>query len=487
MPYFTDYGALKKDDEENQPQISGASPTTEKDGTGADPSGSAGTQTKSGFTNIDKYLNANDATGFGKQFVGNVQGEIDEARGSQSTAGEGFKQRSSTSNALPTETDVNSAIANPTAADPTQFQKWITEKYSGPRSLGDTQDLYNQYWGGVQKAKTSTDLLGSEGGRFSLLDSYFGRPKYNFGEKSLDNLLVQHSGAQNQQRGLQEQAAQLKTAGNEQEKDLQNFASQRSAAVDASRGKTRAAIGVDDAGNIIRGEKAGAIGKEIGAIDDAVAMKNDERKMQYDDIERNLKSGQLTPEQMAQYGLHSGLDIFDLDLAGSRFLQKGEDLNQDHLLTDDQRKKIRALEGLAGITDTYAAGTSKAVSDPFRVFGDQINAAAQARGGEYLNEIKSTPMNVPGLEKVLSPERNNISGWIDFRDKVVDYANGVRRPNKEGEISSAARYVPYLGVINAAIESAQNKVKQKYNVGRTLGQASAPVGGMIGHNYGGQQ
>jgi hypothetical protein len=187
-------------------------------------------------------------------------------------------------------------------ADKNAFQGWETETYTGPKDLSDNEDVWNRYWSGVNQAQTNTKLLGTEPGRFTLLDQYFGRPSYNFGEKSLDNLLYQESGQGNQAQALQDQATQLKATGDQKVKDLQDAASQRAGEVEQNRAQVLSAIGLDDKGSVIRGANAGALGKQYDDVDRQVADINGVRSGQQKSIQDGLTNGSLSPEELKQLG-----------------------------------------------------------------------------------------------------------------------------------------------------------------------------------------
>jgi len=140
------------------------------------------------------------------------------------TAAGQFKNTVNTSGVVADKTQVDSALADPVSADAKQFQSWTNASYQGPKSLGDDQSNWNQYWGAAQDANTSAKLAGTESGRFALLDKYYGRPSYSFGEKSLDNLLIQRGGGLNNIQDIQSKAAGLNSYGDQQTKELSGVA-----------------------------------------------------------------------------------------------------------------------------------------------------------------------------------------------------------------------------------------------------------------------
>lgn len=446
MPYFQDPNL--DDDNETVPgqlQISGASPTSEPDGMVSQGSGQKGLQTGSGFQNLDKYLQTNNAQQFGQKVLGNVQSEVQGAKAGMQDATQKFKSQVAESNQLPTSEQVNSAIANPTGADPKAFQTWQSQTYKGPNSLADSNDAFNQYWSGINKAGTTSKQLGSEAGRFTLLDSYFGKPNYSFGEKSLDNLLVQQSGLGKQTRGLQNEATQLKTQGNQNSLALQNEASQRAGQVEQSKNATRAAIGLDAQGNVIQGEGAGAIGKEYDSATQALKDANIARRLQQSQMKQNLgydNYNNLTQEQIAMLGLGNNTELYNLDL--SNYLQTNPDLTINQSMSPEQRARIQALSQLAGVDDSFASGAALDPTDPYSINADKLRNDQTVTAANYDQGVKDIgarlfrSFNVdPNTEsgkmtarKWQNPTLETLQGayqnYLQQISKGIDVGDGVR-------------------------------------------------------------
>lgn len=364
MPYFIDQNLEDENENPGQIRISGASPTSESMGsTTAQGGGEKKLNTGSGFQNLDKYLQTNESQAFGNQVLGKVKDQVQDASQKMNEASDQFKQQVNTSNRLPSQEQVSQAIADPTNADQGQFQDWMKQRYEGPKSLSESQDAWNKYWSGTNQANTSAKNLGSEAGRFSLLDQYFGRPQYGFGEKSLDNLLVQQSGLGNQTRNLQNQAASLKSQGQQQARELQGIAAQRAGAVDQSRNAVLNAIGLDEQGNVKTGAGAGAIGSQYQAVYDKMGEQNAARTQELTNLRNAISSSQLTDAQLASLGLARDQNIYNLDL--NKYVTPGAELNRNQVMSPEQRARIQALSQLAGIEDTFASGAPEAINPAY--------------------------------------------------------------------------------------------------------------------------
>lgn len=477
-PYFLD-PARKDDEDPNQLQISGASPTTDSQGGVSQNSQRNGLNTGSNFENIDKYVAANSGKQFGQEVVGKVQKQVDTAKQNMADASTQFTNQVNQAGTVPTSSQVNSAIANPTSTKPEDFQNWENQTYKGPNNLTDNQDAWNKYWSGASQAQTSSKLLGSEPGRFTLLDSYYGKPSYNFGQKSLDNALIQHEGVGKQAKNLQNQSAQLQGAGKAGETQLQGLAATAAGNVDASRKATRAAIGLDDSNNVITGEGAGAIGKQYSNVDSDLAAKNAQRQAEYDSLFSDLQGGQLSDSELAQTGLRNGQKTYGVDL--SKYATQGAALNRNQTMTPEQRSRIQALSQLAGITDNYASG---AVEDgninPYSFNTEQFNQAVSGAKGAYEAELAPVNDQISFETNKLNESQRKLA---DLRTMIADKRRDMG--NADGGFTmydeDGAKEEDYLTAIAQAQTELANQqrlaqqIGQKHHINRAVGQGIGKV------------
>lgn len=428
MPYYNDPN-LEQDpnkDQTNTP-ISGAAPTTDSSGSVAAPN-QKGLQTGSGYQNLDKYLQTNSNNGFGGQLGQKVQGQVDMAKQGIQAGADQFNSQVSSANKIPAQSDVNSAIANPTGANASDFQNWENQSYSGPNSLADSASAWNKVNSGISTAGTQAQLLGTEPGRFTLLDSYFGRPNYSFGQKSLDNALVQNAGVGGQTQAIQNQATALKAQGSQVSKDAQNTAAQRAGEVEQSAQGVRNAIGIDQNGQVVTGDKAGAIGKEEAAATQALTDQNAQRQAAVKAIQSGAGSNYFDADQLTQLGLSAGDHPYNLNL--NDYIKSNPDLTLDQSLSPDQRARIQALDSLAGISDPFAQGSPLAATDPFTFDKAGFQNASSKVGQEYNNKVSSLlAQGFPG--KQISPQ--------EFQFELQDLRQRASDPNDPYRGSAAER------------------------------------------------
>lgn len=342
MPYYQDPNKQKQGQTSGQPTVLGGGVAPETLGAGGAGAGSGqnaktSSTTGSGFTNIDSYLKANQGSGFGGQLTGKVNDKIDTAKQNQNQAAGTVNNQinQNTTSWGNIEGGVNSAIADPSKANVQDFQKNLNAEYKGPQGLADNQAAFNQFWSGTGAAKQQAGALNSEQGRFGLLDTYFGRPNYSQGEKSLDNLVASRDQGfgQNAARAGR-QANAVERQGDQTSKNIQSSAQSAQQATADARAKTRQAIGIDENGQVLRGQGAGAIGQG------------------YDQAEANLKQRQADEQaaiqnQVATLKGGAADRNFDYGLDVSKYVG-GPELNLANTTSTDQDARLRALNQLAG-------------------------------------------------------------------------------------------------------------------------------------------
>lgn len=385
----------------------------------ADPS-----ETGSGFVNLDKYLQANAGQNFGAQVIGKAQEQVDKAKTGQKEATGQVREQIQSANNLPNQTQVNEAIANPTSAKPEEFQSWMNAKYNGPNDLSSNKNAYNQFWNPTTKAAESAKYLtGSATDRTSLLDSYFGKPGQNYtkGQQKLDSVLASGSqgfGANAQQ--IKNQSNLLNAQGNQRAQDLSNQATVRAGEVGQSAANARAAIGVDANGNILTGDKAGAIGKAQQKVEDGLKAANEARA-----------KGVLTPEQLQKLGIDQdttyGINLKD-------YFKPGEALNKDQYMTPEQRAQIEALSKLAGVDNSYIKNPAQAATpdsnfdiDKYRADKGVKEAAYKSEYQKAFDALKTAPIRqvAGGIPENASPSQvlEVAQKYYDTLTRMIDDKN----------------------------------------------------------------
>lgn len=348
VPYFADPQDDEQDDDHNGGfQAPGAGPSAPPQGAGAQ--GPKPEKTGSGFTNIDKYVQANKNQGFGGQVVGKVQADVDKGAKSMQDAASSFSNKVNTNQVYGKE-QVDQALNNPGQADAAKFQAGIDQQYKGPKALAESQDDYNRFTGDANKAQTAAGQLSNEAGRFSLLDNYFGRNNYGFGQKSLDNALFQADpNAGKQANAVQKQANNLQSQGAQMQQQLQSQASQRAGEIEQARNYQRQQLGFDQNGQVISGQ--GAYGELQKQLADTLTSQNAQRQQQQTALQDALSKGDssgydLSDEQLSALGIDPGTSTYGVNL--SDYIKNNDALGMDQVASDEQRARLGALNQLVG-------------------------------------------------------------------------------------------------------------------------------------------
>jgi hypothetical protein len=302
-------------------------------------------------------------------------------------ASDQFKNTVQSANHLASNEDLNQALNDPSSADAKQFQNWRNETYTGPKSLSETQDTWNKYWSGSNQASANAKALGTEAGRFSLLDNYFGRPQYNFGQKSLDNLLVQQSGLGKETHDLQNQAASLKSQGQAQAQQLQGYAAQRAGEVEQNKNQVNQAY-------------QGAVNQAQDSVNQTLAQAQAQRSQDQNTLKQAIASGKFSDAQLSALGLSHGQNLYNTDL-NSYFKFNDSPLSKEQVATDDQRARLNALAQLGGDTQSF--------------LGDHIDPS-QA----YSFDANRLSQDVAGQDQSYNAERNRILAEAQRRLTICD-------------------------------------------------------------------
>lgn len=258
MPYYDDFQDEDELNNPSGPQLAGASQVV--GGGQAQASNTAvpkGPTSSDRFQNLNSYLDANKGNEFGENFASKVQGDVSKGAQAQTEASGQF-QNLANAGAIGQNTSlVDEAVTDPTKfiqnqSKVDQFKQQRDAQYQGPNSFADAGDLYQKTAGATTKALDVAEKGQTEGGRFALLDSYFGRPEYSQGQKSLDNLLV--SGNNNATQGLAQatqNARDQMTAFQEQNKSLSDYAAKKRGETEDTKNYARSALGIDAKGALL--------------------------------------------------------------------------------------------------------------------------------------------------------------------------------------------------------------------------------------------
>lgn len=437
MPYswdLLDEQQAKKNQDPNQPapQMTGggtsfsdaaASGTPSKPG--QNPSASQG----SGFVNLDKYMNANQGGGFGDQFTGKIQGDVDTAKQAQDKGAADFTDASNKGATKWGDVSdaatglVQNAGDKTTADDAAKIKGWSGATYQGPTGFQDTA-AGTQAQGATQKAAQEGQALQKEGGRFALLDQFYGRPQYTQGQKSLDNLLIQNApGVAAKSNSISNQSQQLQGGLNQKTQDLNNLASANSAATQETAQKTKDLV-------------SGSLKDFSTGLEGRYADYNKANADYNTGLEGDIGSGNITPEELSKLGLNSGDSMYNLNLRDYVNTTPAQ-ANLSQFANDQDYAKYLALNQLAGEDPTELTAANRSQAGTAANLGrDTIDSARLAtdRGavkGQYDSEIAGPQQQLATIKAQIDqynkaglPYSHQIDSQLSDAQVAVDAING---------------------------------------------------------------
>lgn len=365
------------------------------------PGNNSNQQTGSGFTNLNRYLQANRSNQLGQAVGAGVQQAGQQASGAIQQAGQQFgvladaeKQRLGQAGQ-----QANTILQDPTKAtdnDVESFQKVLNGNSQGPNGVANADELRAKAQGAQQLGQAT----GSQAGRYGLLQRFVGRGNnnYNLGAQTLDQTLLgqtgasQLKGARASVQGLGQQAEQQIGAAQAQGQELQGQA--RSLGQQTLGNLQTAATGYDTSMQ----QKLAAQEASANA-----ALKNFGPNPNNSAIQ--LSQDQLNQLSAASNGvLGAGTQLFNADLSPYLSLNKLYD-NKQAAQSSDDLAKAQALQKLGGqafaptsegaMLQSYTQDPTMAGKFAANQFGvtsaNDLSTALGNAGSSYRNQLN--PLN----------------------------------------------------------------------------------------------
>lgn len=460
MPYVNDSNLKKDDDQSTQdtpnPTLAGTGDASGGDFGGPSAKPAPAGPTQSGrFVNLQGYLNANAGQNFGGQVAGKVQSTVDQANQAQSDAGSQFTSRVDQNTVQADPNLVSQATQTPEQVtnDPDKMAAWQKQynaSYGGPQSFADAQDLYKSSYGQVEAAKSAADASKSEGGRFSLLDRYFGRPTYNQGEKTLDNLLVQGDAtAKPKFEQAQQGAQQAENNFSGLQSRLTAYANNAAAQTQATREQAHNGIG-----SAINGMQTG--------LQDQLKNYQQQQKQGYEQARTDLQNRRITPDEEKALGISGGTRLFGID--PSNYLSVGSSPTLASVAKPEDYSKYAALAQLAGTDNTFlpADQASQAGTyDPSKAYTFDKSRYTQdlgTRNAAYSNTLNGTMVNVPTSGSPVSLP-TALDQMKPFYEQSQNYLNSIGPAAAAADRSGARETVARYQELQKQLASLQEQFK----------------------------
>lgn len=400
---------------------------------GASTSYNPNQQRGSGYTNIQRIVQANQNNRLGQAVGGGIQQAGDQTRQAIGQAQNQFQQQSQQNRADTTQNQqlVQNVLANPDqytqGNQGSQFQKLLSGVYQGPTGLQNAQQLQAQ----AQDVNQLGQAIGTQGGQMGLLQRFVGNPQYQVGQQRLDSLLLGQTGAPALQQakrsalGLQAQTGNAISGAEQQAKEL--------------AGKTQAF-----------GQAAqNQFGQSVSGLESGLQQKANVEQQQRDAATNallgQLGQGNLSSDVAQQLGIQSGALNYGID--PTKFVTPSAvKASEQNVASAQDYAKLDALRQLSG---QYAPQQAQQILGKFAGQNSQAGA---------LNSAQPYAFDVPGLTQAYQASAQNYHSQLDpLQSALTDAQNHYNSVmNSNGSGSSLGKTL-LGGVVTQNLQKAQKQ------------------------------
>lgn len=303
-------------------------------------------QKGSGYTNIQRIVQANQGNQLGqavgsgiqqagsalKSNLGNAQNQFQQqtAQNQANTAGNQQVVQNvlgSAENYIPTGNNDQNAQQG------AKFQQLISGQYLGPNQLQNAQQLQGQ----AANVNQMGQALGTSGGRAGLLQQFVGNPQYSRGQQTLDTLLL---GQQNNSQALAN--ARQSTAG---------LGNQVQGAIQGAQAQGQEQSGLAKSfGQNVQNQFGQRVSDINTGLQNQATTAQTQRDAQYQQQLKDLQSGNITQQEADQLGLTNGQQVTGdiLQNAGNFVTQNADKASAQNVASTQDYSRLNALRQLAG-------------------------------------------------------------------------------------------------------------------------------------------
>lgn len=443
MPYFINPfdDENKKNEQSDQSNIISGSSNTFSNQQSANQSPVKSEKSSGAFTNLNKYLDANQeqAGEMGNKIVNSVESV---ASGAQNKINGLAQEKQNT-----TQVDTNKYLSDPTKNSDEDIQNYQQLRsnggYSGPNDISGTTN-YGEALKQTENAYQKVQNAGTEEGRIQLLQDEYKRPTYSRGSQVLDNLLLQ---------------------GNEQSKNSLNDINQKYSGL-----KTQLETTATDVGNSINQSKLQALENKklintaeeetwnnlINPIQQRAVQYNADSKDLVNRIGQDLQDETLTDETLRLLGIKEGQKLYDMNL-NSYVTPDLTEAGIDNVANADERAKYLALQRL--IQDpsrTQITADGKAIN-PVTFNQAQFDKDFNAKDAEFKRFAEAT--NVHGSSGRYSNADPDFYTQADYNNILANQLAGIQA----SPTYSYGRGAPVAGERETATAIAQQNFLARLN------------------------
>ena len=350
---------------------------------GAKPTTSAVKQGSGRFTNIQKYIQANQpATArLAESAAAGVERRAQEARQSASEAQEGFEQESAAERQrLSGAKEYASQTLSQAGQAPLteeQLGRFTSLRKGEQQQFNPAEERFAEAISQAKQAKQLSESARTEAGRFELIKQAFSKPteRYTKGAGKLDQLLLQASPEASKQFLSRTKQA---TAGLTEEVAAQREANR--VALQQLSGQS------EEARAFIAGQLPEVLSAQETAIRGSRDTAIEERQQHMDSLIEAFNSGEISAEQASQLGLSEGDILYGADLG--QYLTPGKFATLSEAVTPEQASRYQALRQLSGTISPSLLSGEIGGFDPTEVAGiGRFQSAIGAGKETYEREL----------------------------------------------------------------------------------------------------
>lgn len=397
-------------------------------------------QAGTGFTNLQRVLQANKANKLGATVGAGIQQAGQQAIGAINQAGQQFKTEADkekerqTSLGQTVRGTLGGDLQNVSNDTVSQFETARSGQSKGPMAIKDVDKITEQ----AREAQGLGQATGNEGGRLGLLQRFVGQGnRYTGGQQRLDNLLLGQTGQKDltQSRrgtfGLDSQVQNKELAAREVGKELQS--------------------GAQNLKDTTIGELQGSISNYDQAMKDRAVQSAADREAKVKEIlAGDLNVEKLVYDQLLEAGLTGDRVVYNTEL--NDFIKANNDLATSKGIQEQTDfNKVQALSKLSG----QDLGEKQALLNDYALSKDDVGSFSKS------NMFK-TPSQI-ALEEGINKQSSEYAGKKALTDEYTRAAtsNLIAETPFRG---SGGVYGSLLSEFNNPTYFAQNRLNQLYQV-----------------------
>lgn len=449
-----------------------------------------------GYTNIQRVVQANRPQQLQQAVAGNISGASQQGIGNVNQASQQFQGQTAgnqantaanqqlVQNVLNDPTKFSQAQANPasgaTNAAPTAgqnvygtnsavgqqgtlFTQLLGGQYGGPQALANQDQLAAQ----TQALRQMGQGLGTSGGQQSILQGVMGNnPQYSRGQQTLDALLLGQGNSQALTQARRQALGATDVLGQ----------AQAGAAEQAKEGTA----GAQAFGQQVQGQFGSTVSGADKALQDQATAAQTARDTKYQQTLADIKTGNITQEEADLLGLTSGQNVYNVLNDPSKFLSESAlKANAQNVAGTQDYAKMQALQQLAG---GYTPG---AAQDVFKQYQDPSQAGkfAADKGiiGDTTGFQSALGKTSQEYNSVLQPAQANAARALDVYNMTVarDRAGGPYSPGGAAiQAQILAKYGP--GIQNGGTTRTDWAATESQKANAALAAAQANLNAAYG-------